>query len=73
MALGPTERLASGVLQITPEQRRIAVESIALFLQLMRGQVGARINPSQAIPPADNQAGVLDASPGIGSVIAFRA
>lgn len=65
MAVGPTESLNSGVLQMPPEQVQNATRAMQLIVDMMRGLLNARINPSSAIPPSGQGAGIVDR--GIGS------
>lgn len=69
MAVGTSEQLDSGFYGVTPRQQQIAIRTIGMMTAIMRGDEGARINPSEAIPPAGQVPGVQDASPAIGSVV----
>ena len=57
----------------TQQQRQISGRLAQIMNSFMRGMLNARVNVSAAIPPISNSPGVIDASPGLGTIIDFRA
>jgi hypothetical protein len=71
LAVGPTEVLNSGFLQLSTRQVEISNRVQDIMQTLMEANKSARINPSSAIPPANQGRSIVDA--GIGSSIDFNA
>ena len=57
----------------TQQQRQISGRLAQIMNSFMRGMLNARVNLSAAIPPIPESPGVIDASPGVGTIIDFRA
>ena len=68
MSMGASDSLQQ-IVFFTPQQQRVAGEIADILNRVMRGSLGARNNPSAAIPPAGDAPGVRDASPGLGATL----